>query len=63
MQCKFELWQWRAGLLPIMKEVVEMLFCKGLIKVLLSSKINDRSCLYAVQSKSFTLLTFTPVGR
>ena len=26
--------RWAAGLLPILKEVVEMLFCKGLIKVL-----------------------------
>ena len=48
MQCKFELWQWRAGLLPIMKEVVEMLFCKGLIKVLLSAKTGDRPRLCAV---------------
>lgn len=28
----------RAGLLPIIKEVVEMLFCKGLIKVLFSTE-------------------------
>ena len=27
-----------AGLLPIMKEVVEMLFCQGLIKVLFSTE-------------------------
>ncbi len=29
---------WHAGLLPIMKEVVEMLFCRGLIKVLFSTE-------------------------
>ena len=28
----------RAGLLPIMKEVVEMLFCQGLVKVLFSTE-------------------------
>ena len=28
----------RAGLLPIMKEVVEMLFCRGLIRVLFSTE-------------------------
>lgn len=27
-----------AGLLPIMKEVVEMLFCRGLLKVLFSTE-------------------------
>ena len=31
-------WCRSAGLLPIMKEVVEMLFCKGLIKVLFSTE-------------------------
>lgn len=35
---KAYLLQWSAGLLPIMKEVVEMLFCKGLIKVLFSTE-------------------------
>ncbi len=29
---------WRAGLLPIVKEVVEMLFCRGLIRVLFSTE-------------------------
>lgn len=33
-----------AGLLPIVKEVVEMLFCRGVIKVMLSTHWNA-SCL------------------
>ncbi len=38
MQWCSQVSQLGAGLLPIMKEVVEMLFCKGLIKVLFSTE-------------------------
>lgn len=30
-----------AGLLPIMKEVVEMLFCRGLISVLICTEVSS----------------------
>ena len=40
-----------------MKEVVEMLFCRGLIKVLLSAETGDGSQFCAVQSTRDTVLT------
>ena len=46
-----------------MKEVVEMLFCKGLIKVLLSAETGGRSQFCAVQSKTCAFLAFTPVEK
>lgn len=42
-----------AGLLPIVKEVVEMLFCRGVIKVKLSSN-NASIAMFFINEKEYT---------